>query len=812
VTHSSDCGREPTLRAEIIEALDALLPRLCDDVMTLEDSRRLNQILDQSCAARQYYLKLIAVHSALVTTAGSYVRPELSNGKQHFEPLSIDHFDERPVPASVAGRSSLAYRRSRFSFLGRPSWRLVAATLCSIALVLLWTYRGAIRQNQNVGADVGRVPIIASVTSQGQQLVAKVTYLSPTVRWQEPNASYALASRIKTGQSLVLEHGQVELTYVTGAKLLLTGPAEFVVEPAGGKLRRGELVARVPAEGHGFRIETPHGQVIDLGTEFGVVVDDFGVSQVSVFEGKVETLPIGVSNLAQRIELTSGRALQLTSNAVIPMDATGRRYHHPGEDTLGDLRTSSDAAASLDDDFRSNSLSSGDWKTIGTAIPTPDGLRLGSATSEKPYLISRREFDPTRGAVTVVCDVRFVGAPDVGDASFAILTRSAQDRGKPGSDWQELLARFVRCGFKVDPDSGEGLLEAGTKYEADRELWNISWGGFSRPQPDTLYRLEIRDDGLNVEFTISLVENPSVRKTIKCRSLFRGNHNFVALEGSAKSTVIVERVKIVQDDLATIQDDQFAETSLPLPSEPVAEGAAKSAQLEKLLPANAVRVVDDDFDGGELNSAVWQVLGDVVVENGQVQLGLANAGNHIDTWKRRPYLLTKRQFDPRDGALTIIGKVTFAGNFLNGFGGSFAVMTRADDSHGNGPGWENSILQRGVRSNFWPAALGFDHSLEIFEKPNPNTISQLAADGFQIDPRSRSYYFRVMDDGRTASLTFIDAKNADVHKTISHRTGVAMPFVGHIGFESCWGSPVLLDNVRILRSERQTQNHQLGSE
>jgi hypothetical protein len=33
-----------------------------------------------------------------------------------------------------------------------------------------------------------------------------------------------------------------------------------------------------------------------------------------------------------------------------------------------------------------------------------------------------------------------------------------------------------------------------------------------------------------------------------------------------------------------------------------------------------------------------------------------------------------------------------------------------------------------------------------------------------------------------------------------------------IGFESCWGSPVLLDNVRILQSERQIQNQELGSE
>jgi hypothetical protein len=89
-----------------------------------------------------------------------------------------------------------------------------------------------------------------------------------------------------------------------------------------------------------------------------------------------------------------------------------------------------------------------------------------------------------------------------------------------------------------------------------------------------------------------------------------------------------------------------------------------------------------------------------------------------------------------------------------------------------------------ANARFWPAALGFDHSLEIFEKPQANTISMLAAEGFQIDPLSRSYYFRIVDDGSSASLTFIDVKDEKLRKTISHPTGDAMPLSGHIGFEA----------------------------
>ena len=131
---------------------------------------------------------------------------------------------------------------------------------------------------------------------------------------------------------------------------------------------------------------------------------------------------------------------------------------------------------------------------------------------QRPYLLTAQEFDPSYGAITVVCDLRFENIHDAENTSFAILTRSSDERSKPGTPWQDLLARSVSCRLAANLLSGEGMLEAGTKYEADRELTNISWGGFSRPQTDTLYRLEMRDDGLNVTFTVSLAGNQLVRK------------------------------------------------------------------------------------------------------------------------------------------------------------------------------------------------------------------------------------------------------------------------------------------------------------
>lgn len=781
---------EPGLIGELRE----LLARLCDDQFTAGDPTRLNEILDSSSAAREYYLKYIAVHSALAAMAGS---ASATDAELAVERLTLERFAGRTnLPLAPCDIEPVRSKRVA-SWQQALRWAAGISAVIAVAIASWWFAPRL--PVQDASPELVLASGQAHTPGTAQPLAAEVTYVSAVAVWQNPNASFALASRVRAGQNLVLERGQVELTYASGAKLLLTGPSEFLVRPSGGTLVRGELVARVPQAGHGFTIETPHGKVVDLGTEFGVVVDDFGVSQVSVFEGKVETLPTGPAGKAQdKIELTSGRAIQWTENSITPISVQGRGYSRPGADTPA-VENASPAEALVDVDLRGRTLAPDAWKSFGEIVSSSAGLQLQGSASGRPYLIAAEELDPVTGPISVVCELQFASVADAENASFAILTRSTDSQSKPGTPWQDMLARSVRCRLTTDLLSGEGLLEAGTKYEADREHTNISWGGFSQPRPGTRYRLEMRDDGLNVSFTVSLVANPSVRKTITCRSLFRGNQNFVALEGPSTGTATVERLMISQESLS--RNDELALAFEPqVESEAVRGGAdIASQQLDALAPVGGELVLRDDFDSNVLDTTVWKTLDEVRLVDGEAQLGMPNREQHIDTWKARPYLVTRREFDPADGPLTILGKVTFSENFLHGYGGSFAVMTRAEDVHGGGPGWENSILRRGLRANFWPAAYGFDHSLEIHEKPEPNTISLLVAEGFPILPSSRSYLFRVVDDGRAATLTLVDASDAATRKTVAHATSSAMQRGGAIGFESCWGSPLWIDNVRIYR-------------
>jgi hypothetical protein len=783
-----------------MDELRELLPRLCDDQLTPDDRPRLNQILDQHAAARAYYLKYMAVHSSLAAMAGSASAADAQ--------LTV----ERMTLARFAGQTSDRLLTScdlepaRSEFFSR--WQQAAFWMAGVsALVLIAFGVWSLRPHEQQSISTNSVALVTTIDVESEPaisgpMVAEVTYVSGIADWQNPNGSFAVASRVRAGQILSLVRGQVELTYGTGAKLLLTGPSEFLVRPTGGKLRRGELVARVPEAGHGFTIETPHGKVIDLGTEFGVVVDDFGVSQVSVFEGKVETLPTGTTGKAKdKIELTSGRAIQWTKNSIIPISVQGRRYTRSDDNTATNTAVSPDTRVLVDASFGGRTFERAKWRVLGDAVAAESGLRLQGVTGQRPYLLTTDELNPAEGAVTVACELVFETVFDAENASFAVLTRSADQQSKADMPWSDMLARSVRCRLMADLLSGEGMLEAGTKYEADREHTNISWGGFSQPRPGARYRLEMRDDGLNVSFTVSLVDNPSVRKTITCRSLFRGNQNFVAFEGPSTGAVLVERLMIAQEVAPSSSEQMLALATASKSPDAASSDRDVSKQLDQLAPANAELIARDTFEGATIDSDTWRTLGEVILDNGALQLGLPNKDGHIDTWKARPYLLSRERFNPADGALTILGQVTFAENFLHGYGGSFAVMTRADDTHGGGPAWENSILRRGVRSNFWPAAYGFDHSLEIHEKPEPNTISLLVAQGFPIVPSSRTYFFKIVDDGQAAELTFIDAADPQIRKTVSHSTSPSMLRSGHVAFEGCWGSPMRLEEVRIYRGK-----------
>ena len=94
---------------------------------------------------------------------------------------------------------------------------------------------------------------------------------------------------VPLGRKYELASGLVEITYDTGAKVILQGPVKYEVESAtGGYLSVGKLTGKMENKtARGFSVRTPTAVVTDLGTEFGVEVNKEGDTTSHVFRGSV---------------------------------------------------------------------------------------------------------------------------------------------------------------------------------------------------------------------------------------------------------------------------------------------------------------------------------------------------------------------------------------------------------------------------------------------------------------------------------------------------------------------------------------------
>ena len=86
-----------------------------------------------------------------------------------------------------------------------------------------------------------------------------------------------------------LASGQVEIEFYSGAAVVLEGPAVLeVLSENGGVLHSGKLRAEVPDHAHGFTITSVDVKLVDLGTSFGMSVEEGKGTAVHVFDGEVE--------------------------------------------------------------------------------------------------------------------------------------------------------------------------------------------------------------------------------------------------------------------------------------------------------------------------------------------------------------------------------------------------------------------------------------------------------------------------------------------------------------------------------------------
>ncbi|MEN6449404.1 MAG: LamG-like jellyroll fold domain-containing protein [Thermoguttaceae bacterium] len=288
------------------DILSELLPALTDGHLTAEQFARLEALLRDDPAAQAYYRRYMRLCALL----------EFQRAAEQGDVSSTPSSDiECPVvPIVIDTNSPAAPLASPFS-ASVGGWLLsyaAAVAIVGVAILSAWLFNVSWR-----GEIAKQPPPAVSPRSPNPQYVADIT-ATAECQWADmvTNPAVPLHGRYH------VRSGWVEITYHSGARVVLEGPCVYEVDSdRGGFLSLGRLTARVGESGEArgekarqvssqksasgvpsplspltsplFSVRTPTAIVTDLGTEFGVEVDKLGGATAHVLQGKIEVQPLG---------------------------------------------------------------------------------------------------------------------------------------------------------------------------------------------------------------------------------------------------------------------------------------------------------------------------------------------------------------------------------------------------------------------------------------------------------------------------------------------------------------------------------------
>ncbi|MGB7326822.1 MAG: FecR domain-containing protein, partial [Rubripirellula sp.] len=275
------------------------LLRLCGKVrdQCISDAEfvRLEQMLRDDSGALQFYRRFMSLCSSMeqisdlqsaggaTDNAGNDSISDSDSDSGAFAWIDTMPRSElaKPTPSTIPAAAPVRINRKRWIAAGLGVVSTVAA---AIALMLV-----------SVGPSSSTERFASLVDSRQAVWIGE----------NQPADGAMLASVDYT-----LASGAAQLRYDNGAILLIQAPAVFSIDAEKqATLRSGSLALTVPPTATGFRIQTPQGTVVDLGTRIGVMTDEEVGLEVHVFEGRAEAIQ---ANATRGELLAAGQAAVLS--------------------------------------------------------------------------------------------------------------------------------------------------------------------------------------------------------------------------------------------------------------------------------------------------------------------------------------------------------------------------------------------------------------------------------------------------------------------------------------------------------------------
>lgn len=139
-------------------------------------------------------------------------------------------------------------------------------------------------------------------------------------QWQADSGTLLpkVGDGLRPGTRLTLTAGFAEITTVRGAVVILQAPAiiELTDNDNAIRLHTGRLVGLCKTESSkGFTVHTHNARIVDIGTEFGVTLQDRGPVEVHVLTGEVVVRPQTRRSDGDSVVLRERQALRVSSDA-----------------------------------------------------------------------------------------------------------------------------------------------------------------------------------------------------------------------------------------------------------------------------------------------------------------------------------------------------------------------------------------------------------------------------------------------------------------------------------------------------------------
>jgi ferric-dicitrate binding protein FerR (iron transport regulator) len=267
------------------EEFQRLLSALADDTLSDEQDRRLAEILLSDANARSYYLNFISMLTSLHWKYVEAAAPQ-------------DAVQSAPQGNEFSGSARRSWMRSALGGVA------AAAVLLACAYLLLgWSTPVTIPDARQPVASISRIEKVMLANGA---------------------PAFATGDRIYAGR-LQFASGEIQLQFSNGAILSASGPAELDIESEYSVLlNSGRVRVHAPPSAIGFSVRTEASRYVDLGTDFGVAVNDDQSSEVHVFDGMVLARPTGSEQVvpfmkqeAVRIECERGGMFSIAADATL---------------------------------------------------------------------------------------------------------------------------------------------------------------------------------------------------------------------------------------------------------------------------------------------------------------------------------------------------------------------------------------------------------------------------------------------------------------------------------------------------------------